>query len=581
MIHSVRCDKASFKTIEFTPGFNVILADRTKESAEKDSRNGLGKSTLIEIIHFCLGSKSRGVTLGKHQLDDWTFTLDLDLKGKRYSVSRNTSNVNKILIQGDCSDWPIKPEIDDEPSKYVLSANNWKNVLGVLMFGLKLEYPDLPYSPSFRSLISYFVRRNSSQGGFLNPFQQYMNQLEWDKQLHNTFLLNLGWNYTSKWQVLKDREKVLTQIKKEAQSGLIANLIGTIGELEAIKIRLDSQVKLEEEDINKFRVLPQYKKFEDDANAITQKIHDYINQNISDKRLLDHYEKNIQEEKEARSESVIKLYEEAGIVFPSTVVHKLETVQNFHKQVVINRKNFLISEMNRIKSNIESRVKEIQKYNEERSELMQLLKTHGALEEYTRLQTMHQKTVAELKDINIRIENLRKFEQGKSAIKVEKEHLKQEVDSDLIERKIQKERATLLFNSNSEALYEAPGRLSIDVTDSGYKFNVNIERSGSQGIGNMKIFCYDLMLAQLWAERAPIFLIHDSILFDGVDERQKAHAIELAKKESEERGFQYICTFNSDNVPYNEFKKDFIFDRYIRLRLTDTTENGGLLGIRF
>ena len=59
MIYSVRCDKPSFKSIKFNPGFNVILAERTKESTIKDSRNGLGKSTLIEIIHFCLGAKKR------------------------------------------------------------------------------------------------------------------------------------------------------------------------------------------------------------------------------------------------------------------------------------------------------------------------------------------------------------------------------------------------------------------------------------------------------------------------------------------------------------------------------------------
>lgn len=52
MIYSVSCDKPSFKNIEFKPGFNVILAERTKESTIKDSGNGLGKSTLIEIIHF-------------------------------------------------------------------------------------------------------------------------------------------------------------------------------------------------------------------------------------------------------------------------------------------------------------------------------------------------------------------------------------------------------------------------------------------------------------------------------------------------------------------------------------------------
>jgi uncharacterized protein YydD (DUF2326 family) len=32
MIYSVRSDKPSFKTIDFQPGFNVVLAERTKES---------------------------------------------------------------------------------------------------------------------------------------------------------------------------------------------------------------------------------------------------------------------------------------------------------------------------------------------------------------------------------------------------------------------------------------------------------------------------------------------------------------------------------------------------------------------
>ena len=59
MITAVRCNMSSFRDIEFTPGFNVVLADRTKESEDRDSRNGLGKTTLIEIIHFCLGSRTR------------------------------------------------------------------------------------------------------------------------------------------------------------------------------------------------------------------------------------------------------------------------------------------------------------------------------------------------------------------------------------------------------------------------------------------------------------------------------------------------------------------------------------------
>ncbi len=78
MIRAVRCDKPSFKTVEFKNGFNVVLADRTSESSEKDSRNGLGKTTLIEIINFCLGSTfNKNSPLRRKELENWAFSLDL------------------------------------------------------------------------------------------------------------------------------------------------------------------------------------------------------------------------------------------------------------------------------------------------------------------------------------------------------------------------------------------------------------------------------------------------------------------------------------------------------------------------
>lgn len=582
MIHSIKCDKPSFKAIHFKQGFNVILAERTKESSKKDSRNGLGKSTLIEIIHFCLGG-NKGETLNKHQLNDWTFTMEIDLVGKKYSISRNTSDANKIFIEGDCSEWFVKPIIDKKTGKQMISRNDWTRILGILMFELQPMYDEYNYHPKFRSLISYFVRKNGQSGAFLNPFQQYKNQLEWDIQIANSYLLGLGWEYASKWQVLKDREKILAQIKQEATTGIISNMMGNVGELEALKIRLEAQIRQEKEQLDSFKVHPQYKQLEDDANNITRLIHDYVNKNIDDKRLLEHYEASLKEEVDAKPEQVAKVYQEAGLVFPKTVSKKIDEVLEFHKKVVTNRKDFLSSEIETIKQNLAIREEDIGKQTSKRSELMQTLRTHGALQEYIQLQTNHQTIVAELKDASLRLENLRKFEQGKSSIAVEQGLLQQQANNDLKERKIQKEVAILTFNSYSKALYELPGTLSINVSKTGFKFNVSIERSGSYGIGNMKIFCYDLMLAKLWANKTktPVFLIHDSIIFADVDERQKAFALQLAESESRKEGFQYICTMNSDNVPRNDFDKDFYFDNFVVKKLTDATEDGGLLGLRF
>ncbi|MDD5567673.1 MAG: DUF2326 domain-containing protein [Candidatus Omnitrophica bacterium] len=582
MIYSIKCDKESFKRVDFEPGFNVILAERTKESTKKDSRNGLGKSTLIEIIHFCLGA-NKGETLSKTVLDNWTFTLDIDLACKKYSVTRNTSKTNTIVIEGDCENWPIRPDLDKKSGKQIMSVRNWNRILGVLMFGLQPFYDDLKYVPTFRSLISYFIRRNGQSGAFLNPFQQYKSQKEWDKQLNNAFLLGLGWEYASKLQVFKDRLKVLSQIKQEAQSGILQNLIGTIGEMEALKIRLESQIKQGKEQLDNFRVHPQYSKIENEVNQLTQDIHKLVNSNVTNKRLLEHYTIALREEKEADPQAVTDIYKEAGLIIPDSITKDLETVLSFHRQIITNRKDFLALEVKRIENDIVKNEQNIQSFSIKRADLMQVLEKHGALEEYTELQNIHQRSIAELNDVEIRIDNLKKFEQGRSAVTVEQELLNQQAVVDLSERKKQKEEAILLFNSNSQALYQAPGILSIDISKTGFQYGVKIERSGSYGIGNMKIFCYDLMLAQTWAKKNPnsTYLIHDSIIFADVDERQKALALELAKNESERLNFQYICTLNSDAIPKNDFSPEFNLDKYVRKTFTDATEDGGLLGKRF
>jgi uncharacterized protein YydD (DUF2326 family) len=425
----------------------------------------------------------------------------------------------------------------------------------------------------------------------LNPFQQFKQQQEWDQQVNNAYLLGLEWEFASDLQVLKDRGKLLNEIRKELNEikpntpNDVSSIIGSAGQLESRKIRLEDQVAQEKAQLDNFKVLPQYNQLEENANQITAKIHELVNQNISDKRLIDYYEDSFKDESNAEPEprKIRNLYEEAGLVLPESINKTISEVLTFHKNMVANRKAYLNLELEKLKQKIANNEKGIEDLTSKRAELLITLETHGALQEWTQLQTNHQTSVAELKDITNKLENLKRFDQGKSAINVEQEVLVQEAKIDLNERKSQKEAAILTFNEYSKALYSAPGTLSIDFTKTGLKFNVDIERSGSQGIGKMKIFCYDLMLAKLWAKKNKnqIFLIHDSIIFDGVDERQTALALQLAKAECEKEGFQYICTMNSDTVPRNDFSKDFDFDKYVRATFTDASQNGGLLGIRF
>lgn len=89
MIHSVKSNNPHFKPVVFHSGFNVVLADRSRDdkSEKKRTRNGAGKTTLIEIIHFCLGSQVSKKSVFKNEnLKGWSFILEIDIGAETYFI---------------------------------------------------------------------------------------------------------------------------------------------------------------------------------------------------------------------------------------------------------------------------------------------------------------------------------------------------------------------------------------------------------------------------------------------------------------------------------------------------------------
>lgn len=544
MIRSVTADNPKFRDVRFQNGLNVVLASRTDASADLDSRNGLGKSTLLDIIHFCLGSKRSG-TLAKQQLDDWTFTMEFDIDKRPYVVSRSTSGANTIRAFGDFSGWSLTPNRNG-----TMKVQEWNATLGRLLFGLEIEHRE-KYSPTFRSLVSYVARRNGQTGGYQDPFGHYSRQLGWDRVINSAYLLDMDWESVARLQLVRDRKKVLAQIKREIKAGLVAGFADDTGRLEAKKAILEGQISAEREELEKFRVHEQYGELQAEANEITRNLHEMVNENTTDVKYLKLYEVAGRGEADADPGKIRAIYSDAGLVFPDNVVRQVDEVLEFHRQVVRNRKEFVETEIRR-------------------------------LEEFVLLRDKHEANVAMLEQIKNQLENTRKFEAGESEIRIETERICQEMRLDYNDRHAPRE-VIRAFNEYSMRLYESPGTLSIQTHDTGYKMYTDIERSGSHGIENMKIFCYDLALARLWSQRRhrPGFLMHDSIIYDGVDERQVAHALQLAESEAAAHRFQYICMLNSDAVPERDFEPGFDLDSHVVMTLTDDSDEGGLLGMRF
>lgn len=581
MIRGVRANKLGFHAVEFTSGLNLVLADRSDSASDKDTTNALGKSTLIEIIDFCLGSNAaEGKGLRIEALQGWAFTLDITLAGASISVTRRTDQPGFLALTGIPSDWMFQPS-ESKDGTLGFDLKTWRCVLAWALFGVTELGSGENYKPSARSLLSYFVRNQPA--AYIVPFKYFDNQKTWDIQLHNAFLLGLNWSLAAHWQRLKDQKKALDALKNAIKTGAVDGELATLGELEAERVRLTRRLEREREALSNFRVLPQYREIEAQANQLTAEIHQLVNANIVDSRRLERYRDSVESEDAPADDRLEKLYREAGIVLPGVVTKTLEQARAFNTKILANRREFIAQEIATLQAAIANRDALVISLTDERSQYLTVLAGQGALEELSELQELHAGTRLKVDELTNRITQLKQMSSKADTIKVEVVELKRATSLDYEERRDLWSQALSLFSEFSDKLYKSPGRLVIDIDDTGYKFDVEIAGSPSEGISKMKIFCYDLMLVAFACQRGLgiDFLVHDSTIFDGVDPRQRAHALELAAEMAQTYGFQYICTLNTDMMPIDDFSSDFDYKSRIRMRLTDTDATGSLLGFRY
>jgi uncharacterized protein YydD (DUF2326 family) len=483
-------------------------------------------------------------------------------------------------VSGDYAAWPVQPKKDKKTGDMVLDNGSWKRILGDLMF----DVPETEgrYAPSFRSLFSYFVRRQSV-GGFLNPFYQAKNQQPGDEQVNVSFLLGLDWVIPQGFQRIREQDKMLKALRTATQEGVLGDIISRTSDLRTQLTIVQNRAERLRRSIADFRVLPEYRDLEQEASDLTEKISRLSDENTIDRQLLLNLGESLNHEIAPSGDRLERIYREAGVILPETTLRRFEDVRLFHESVVANRRSYLQGDIAAANERIHRREGIIADREERRAQIMGILQSHGALEHFRELQSELSRVEGEVEGIRQRYAAAERIEMGKTDLDLERQQLLRRLHQDYQERNEGLRKAILAFEEVSETLYEVAGNLVVNPSANGPQFEVKIQGQRSGGISNMQIFCFDMMLMKLCAERGigPRFLFHDSHLFDGVDERQVATALQIGAHRAEELGFQYIVTMNEDAVP-TSMPSQFDLGQYIlTTRLTDATEDGGLFGIRF
>ncbi|HEY1888155.1 MAG TPA: ABC-three component system protein [Roseiarcus sp.] len=584
MIHGVTSDLSSFKSLEFHAGLNVLLADKSEGATDRQSRNGAGKTSFVELIHFLFGGNADRESIFRSEaLAPWTFGARAEIGGSLVDIGRSGSKPSRILLQGDTSKWPLQPTLEAKTGDLIFSNEQWRTLLGTALFGLPLgseEDEQTRFRPTFRSLFSYFARRQNS-GGFVAPTQQSNKQQPWDQQVSMSYLLGLDTKIPQEFQEVRTQEKAMSELRKAAKEGRLGRYFGTAAELRTRLTIAEARARRLREQLANFVVVPEYAELEREASTLTRDISGINDQNTADRELILQLEDALADEQPPAAGNLSLLYAEAGVVLPETVARRFEDVEHFHEAVVQNRRSHLTSEVQAANARIVERDGIREQLDQRR---LGILKSGGALEHYARLQEEAGRAEAEAEGLRQRLVTAERIESTKAELDIDRARLLKALQDDHHERAHLITDAILDFEELSNALYEKAGSLTVSATPNGPTVDVRIDAQRSKGITNMQIFCFDLMLAELVTKRGmgPGFLIHDSHLFDGVDERQVAKALQLGADHAAAIGFQYIVTMNSDALPKDGFRPGFdINDFVLPTRLTDATDTGGLFGVRF
>lgn len=581
MIRRIYCDDSRFKDLSFKAGFNVVLAAKSAGATEKHTRNGAGKSSLLDVVHFLLGSRDEKESIFRNEaLRGATFGMEFELAGRSIRVERSVERASSVTVEGDWSHWPTQPVVKD--GKHLLTNDQWKAVLAKSMFDL--DGSKETSRPSFRSLISYFLRRDRD-GGMAEPMMHWKQQKLVDQQVNISFLLGLDWSVPQQWQQVRDREKTLAQIKKGMRQGAFGDVVGSASSLRSKLIVAQDRMKKVKAAVASFRVLEQYHDLEREASALTIQLAALADSNLLDRRYVSELEHTSALEIPPAPDDLERVYREAGVLLPDLVKKRFDDVKRFHESVIRNRRLYLRGELEAAKQRISEREREKAALDARRSELMTILQSAGALEHFTALQAELTKGEANVQMLKQRFDAADALETGSLKLKLERGQLVDRLHQDYDELASVIEKAVLTFRDISSRLYEdeKAGGLTITPTENGPDFEVHLPSEKSKGVNNMRIFCFDMMLMLLSLERgrSPGFLVHDSHLFDGVDERQVGRALALGAELARERGFQYIVTLNTDAIPV-EVPAGFKIEQHaLPVQLTDASEDGGLFGFRF
>jgi uncharacterized protein YydD (DUF2326 family) len=550
-----------FQTVKFKNGINFIFGKKHTAKDTKESLNSIGKSTLLDLIDFCLLSdfskKNTRLYKEKKRLTNHKIVLEFEIKGIHYIIKRTVDKPKEIEFG-----------LSSETSK-VIKIDDLKEKLFSLIFD-NTDYSGKLDSSWYRKLMLFFLKIHKRQRGqFLDPIKYLSSEVAKDIELNQYHFFLLGIdnsllckNYDAQ-QGVNERNTAIREVKRLVENHYQIDIKNVDSEINKLERRINKIKKI----IESFKLAKQYDDVEAQANLLTRQIKELSAQNFWDNKKIEAYQESFELKDildTRKINQIKKLYSETHSLLGENIGKSLAEAVQFRKQLASSREEFLSDEINSLISEIEKRREKIKKWDEERAKLFLFLDSKEALKDLTGAFYNLAETKTKLSELESKVKTYRDLEKEKADWELKDKEINREILEYIDVIKPQISRFYEILSSVYNDIYpKNQDNLSFSVSpksrsNAKLSININFDDGESKGQNRGRTLVYDLAVLLHTIKNninCPRFLIHDG-LFDGMD---KAHFIELyhfiENTLLQDIKFQYIITLNEFEAKVFSLKK--------------------------
>lgn len=583
MLIRIYSDTNLIDAVPFHNGINIILG---KYSEDKEARgiNGIGKSTLVRLVDFTLlsGKAEKRFSQKKYDFlrdEEHTITLEFEIQEQKYFIKRSFANTKKVFFGK-------RPDVLDEYEK-----SEMPKVLEGIFF--PTESNEVFFEGKrYGTLMEFFVKddlQNQQRADPLNFVSYNANARE--KALYNFYLLNLPTKTLLKYNEVSFEYENYSKTVKTLSEKIKADTGKDIQEFRTERLKIEKDITTLENSLKEYNFLANHAEIEQKLNHVISEINDHSIIYHNTNRKLEKLKSSYSDVSTIDLDKIQKLYNETLSTFGNFVKKSLDEVIDFKKQLLANRNKYLLEEEKKLQTTINQTFKQLEKLEKNRSELFSLLKERGALDriESTYEKLVNEKTLLERNTSIVReIDDIEEI-LGNSNIVIAE--LKRDIVSELNKQQTYLDELRLLFQQileNAIYLDEEFDNSYFNITLNStsprnqlpFKISLEIPKADALGQERLKIVAYDLMVflkSRIDKRNFPDFLVHDGV-FHAISNKTISNVLNyMFQKSNELHNFQYLLTFNEDEINLsgdeNKFGKvDFIWSKQVIAEYSDTEQ---------